>query len=210
MKTIIFDFDGTLVDSFKVAIEIAHQLTHRSQLVMPEEIVHLRKLRLLNVAQELKIPRWHWPFLLIRGRRMMAQRLEEVLPFPEMPALIKDLHESGYRLIVMSSNSQGNVQKVLDTRSMSQYFVQIYGGVGLLGKARALRRLMRQNKLSVNDCIYIGDEPRDIEGSKKAGMKCLSVGWGFNAPELLLEHKPLAVVNTPKDLREELRNWGKL
>lgn len=209
MKTVIFDFDGTLVDSFKVAIEVAHELTHRPILVQPEEIVRLRKMRLLDVAKELQLPRWQWPFLLLRGRRMMTRRLDEVVPFPGMPELVQDLHASGYNLLVMSSNSQLNVQKVLNARSMSQYFSFIKGGIGLTGKAKGLRELMQQEKLDVANCIYVGDEPRDIEGSRKVGMPCLSVTWGFNAYELLQDHKPLAIVDTPEELRKEINAWGK-
>lgn len=208
MKTIIFDFDGTLVDSFKVAIEVAHELTNREILVQPEEIVRLRQLRLLDVAKELKLPRWQWPFLLIRGRRMMTKRLDEVLPFEDMPSVIQNLHGSGYKLLVMSSNSQVNVQRVLNNRNLSQYFSYIKGGIGLMGKAKGLRELMAQEKLELKNCVYIGDEPRDIEGSRKVGMPCISVTWGFNAPELLKDHHPLAVVDTPKQLRKELRKWG--
>lgn len=208
MKTVIFDFDGTLVDSFKVAIEVAHELTHRSILVQPEEIVRLRQLRLLDVARELKLPKWQWPFLLFRGRRMMTKRLPEMVPFAGIPEVIKDLHESGYKLLVMSSNSQLNVQRVLDVRSLSQYFSYIKGGIGLMGKPKGLRELMSQEKLDLADCIYIGDEPRDVEGARKVGMPCISVTWGFNAPELLRDHHPLAVVNTPGELRKEIKKWG--
>lgn len=208
MKTVIFDFDGTLVDSFKVAIEVAHELTNRPILVQPEEIVRLRKMRLLDVARELQLPRWQWPFLLLRGRRMMTKRLDEVVPFPGMPELVRDLHAADYNLLVMSSNSQFNVQRVLNARSMSQYFSFIKGGIGLTGKAKGLRELMQQEKLDVADCIYVGDEPRDIEGSRKVGMPCVSVTWGFNAYELLQDHKPLAIVDTPQELRKEIKAWG--
>lgn len=208
VKTIIFDFDGTLVDSFKVAIEVAHELTHRPILVQPEEIVRLRKLRLLDVAKELKLPRWQWPILIIRGRRRMTKRLDEVEPFADMPIVVQDLHAAGYKMLVMSSNSLENVQRVLDKRNLSQYFSHIKGGIGLLGKSKGLRELIKQQNLVLEDCIYIGDEPRDIEGSRKVGMPCISVTWGFNAPELLQDHNPLAIVDTPQQLRSELKKWG--
>lgn len=208
MKTVIFDFDGTLVDSFKVAIEVAHELTHREILVQPEEVVRLRKMRMLDVAKDLKLPKWQWPFLLLRGRKMMTKRLDEVTVFPGILDVIKDIHGSDYNLLVMSSNSTVNVTRVLNARNLSQYFSYIKGGIGMTGKAKGLRELMKQENLSVEDCIYVGDEPRDVEGSRKIHMPCISVSWGFNAAELLQEHNPYAIANTPKELRTAIKKWG--
>lgn len=200
MKTVIFDFDGTIADSFATVVAIFHDLTHRSKLVTPEEIVRLRRMRLLDVAKAEHIAGWRIPFLIILGRRRMTKRLGEVQVFGGMGEVIKQLQADDYQLFIMSSNSTMNVKKFLQQNELSQYFSKVYGGVGLLGKARALRKILRQNQLAATDCVYVGDEPRDIEGSKEAGVPCIAVSWGFNAADLLREHKPLAVVNTPEKL----------
>jgi phosphoglycolate phosphatase len=208
MRTIIFDFDGTIGDSFKVAVEIAHEMTHRSQLVMPEEVVRLRKLRMIEVARELELPKRRWPFLLIRGRKLMTKRLAEVQPFPGMADVLATLHKQGYQLFILSSNSEKNIGRFLQDHALNRYFVRTYSGVGLLGKSRALRHILKQNHLQATDAIYVGDEARDIEGSKRVGMDCVAVGWGYNAPELLAAHAPRAVVVTPEALLESLEAWS--
>jgi phosphoglycolate phosphatase len=205
VKTVIFDFDGTIADSFAVVVAIFHELTHRSQLVMPEEIVRLRKMRLLDVAREEHISGWRIPYLILLGRRRMTKRLSEVQVFGGMSDTIKNLQDDGYQLFIMSSNSTANVRRFLQQRELSKYFTNVYGGVGLFGKARALRKVLYQNHLTATDCVYIGDEPRDIEASESAGMGCIAVSWGFNAAQLLREHQPVAVVNTPEKLLSTIR-----
>ena len=208
MKAIIFDFDGTLADSFKLAVEITQNLAHRTLPISDAEISRLRQMRLLDVANELGLPRWHWPLLMIRGRRLMSRRLNEVQPFAGINDVLTALSGDHYKLFIMSSNSKRNVEVFLATHGLSAYFTQIYGGIGLFGKSRALRAILRRNHFSPTDVIYVGDESRDIEACKRVGVPCVAVAWGYNAPEVLAEHAPMVVVRTTDQLRKVLEEWG--
>lgn len=208
MKAIIFDFDGTIGDSFKVMLEIAHKITHLDQLVMPEEIVRFRKLKMIDVANELKVPKWQWPFLLIRGRRQMKLRMQEVLPFPGISDALLTLKKDRYQLFIMSSNSKSNIEHFCAEHGLLGCFDQIYGGISMLGKTAALRRILKQNHLQAKEVIYVGDEPRDIDAATHVGMPCVGVSWGYNDPSLLAEHSPMVVVSTPKQLLNVLEEWG--
>lgn len=208
MKAVIFDFDGTIGDSFKVAVEIAHQLTHRSQLADPDEIARLRRMRMLSVALALHIPKYLWPFLLLRGRRMMTKRLKEVQPFIGIADVLMTLHQDGYQLFIVSSNSRQNIESFLTQHGLSGYLTKIYGNVGLLGKAPVLRKIIKRNNLTPEEVIYVGDESRDIEAAKQVNMPCVAVAWGYNAPELLQEHAPMVIVHSAKQLQTVLEEWG--
>jgi phosphoglycolate phosphatase-like HAD superfamily hydrolase len=199
MKTLIFDFDGTLADSFELVIDIVYELTgipHQNE----TEVARLRKLPLLKAAREMKIPLSRAPGLLLRGRQMMHERIHEVHPFPGIPEVLQQLHETGYHMLVMSSNSEQNVRTFLRANDLESYFDGVYGGASVISKAGALKRVMRRNRLVPANCYYVGDEVRDIVAATKAGIEPIAVTWGYQAPEALAEYHPYALVNDPAEL----------
>lgn len=208
MKTVIFDFDGTIANSFNEVVEIAYHLTKHPRLTDPKEVEKIREHPLAELAEEIKVPKYKWPYLLFRGRSLMAKVIRKVEPFPGINDTIVGLHKSGYQLLLMSSNSTKNVQRFLKNNNLNQYFLKIYGGVGLFGKSGALRRILKVNNLVSSDAIYIGDEPRDIEAAKANEMQCIAVSWGFNAEDLLVKNKPFKVAKTPKDIRNIIKDWA--
>lgn len=203
--TIIFDFDGTIADSLTMTIEIFRNLTGWQGAQTPEEIATFRRMALRKVIKEVKVPLYQVPSLLMRGRKIMADRVTEVAVFPGMGKVIKELHADGHRLFVMSSNSTHNVDKFLRHHKLHTYFDGIYGGVGLLNKAASVKRVMRLNNIDRTQCVYIGDEQRDIEGAHRAHIKVIAVAWGYNDPVLLKKHHPTALAETPEDILEIIR-----
>ena len=69
----------------------------------------------------------------------------------------------------------------------------------------AIRKILRREKIDTKDCAYIGDEVRDVEAAKKAGVTSVAVGWGFNYPKALEKASPDALAKTPQDLLKILK-----
>lgn len=197
---LIFDFDGTIADSMDLAIEIFYEVTGHPRVTDSARIAYLRTLPLLKVAKEAKVAPHQIPRLLLKGRALMHQRIDEVKTFPHLHDVLGELHDQGYRLFVMSSNSQQNVEHFLQKHGLANYFDGVYGGVGLFSKTGALRKIMRRNKLESSNCFYIGDEMRDMNAARKAGVRAVAVAWGYNAVSALRSQAPFAVAETPADL----------
>jgi phosphoglycolate phosphatase len=203
MKTLIFDFDGTLGDSFELVLEIAYELTGLEPL-SEEEIARLRHMPIMKAVREVGIPLRHAPRLVLHGRQMMQARMSEVHAFAGVPEAIKHLHQAGHHMLIVSSNSEQNVRAFLRANELESYFDGVYGGVGLLNKAKALKKVLRQNKLKAEDCFYIGDEVRDILAAQKVHLQPISVAWGYQAAQALEVHRPFALITTPGRLVELL------
>ena len=50
--------------------------------------------------------------------------------------------------------------------------------------------------------IYVGDETRDVEAARKAGVQIIAVGWGLNSRASLLLQNPDFIVDSPEELTQ--------
>ena len=207
VKTLIFDFDGTLADSFELVMEITYELTGVKPLSKQEE-ARLRKLPLLKAVREVHIPLHQVPRLLIKGRQMMLERIQEVYPFVGIPEVLQTLHERGYHMLVISSNSEKNVRAFLRAHKLESFFDGVYGSASVFNKTGSLRRVLRRNRLEPADCLYIGDEVRDVVAATRAHIEPVAVAWGYQAPEALAKYHPYALLQEPKELLKLLAASG--
>lgn len=209
IKILLFDFDGTIADSFIVVQEVFYEITGQERINDPAEVQRLRKMPMIKAVKELHIKPWQVPGMLIKGRAAMAKHINDIPIFPGMTQTIRKLHAEGYSMYVMSSNSAQNVQSFLKQHSLDTYFTRVYGNIGLLHKAAAIRNVMRRNRFAPEECVYIGDEVRDVEGAKHAGVGIISVPWGYNDEMLLKQHEPDVIVKTPEEIELYLRKKNK-
>lgn len=209
MKAVIFDFDGTIVDSLAAVIKVFEDISNRKTPFTKAEIERLQHKDPLQIALELNIPKWKIPWLIFRGRRMFRDHMRSVKVHEGVPGVIQALYDKKIPLYVLSSNSKSNVEKYLRWHHLESYFVKVYGGAGPFGKTRILRRLFKKEGVSRQGSWYVGDEVRDIAGAKGAGLKIVAVSWGFNSRQALLEKEPEELVDTPEQLLKVLTSKTK-
>ncbi len=198
MKYVIFDFDGTLADSLPIVIDIAKNAFNIK--INNNQIEKYRNMTAKQVLKEAGIPIYKVPGLLVKGRPLLQKRMPDVQMFPELLEVIEFLHKKGHSLYVVSSNSAGIINQFLENYRVRQYFRGVYGNVGVFSKAQALKKVIKREGLALNDAVYVGDEVRDIEASKKIGLPIISVTWGYNGKEVLSNYHPDYMVNKAKDL----------
>jgi phosphoglycolate phosphatase len=202
MKTLIFDFDGTIADSFSVLIEVFGQLVKNADKIGVNEIEELRGMSVSQIVKRLKIKRWQIPRLVIRGRQALGLQIDTIQLIKDLGPVIRSLHRQGYRMFILSTNSSLNIQRFLKNNGLDDCFANVYGNAGVLSKTSALKKLMAKERLAAGDCLYIGDEIRDITAASKAGLDYISVSWGYNNKQSLEAQNPMKLVDTPKQLAE--------
>lgn len=200
MKAVIFDFDGTIVDSFETLLSVFYEITDRPEMLTKPEIEELRGMKTGGIIKYLGIKKWQVPGIVIKAKKSVSLKLPGCKTFPGIPEVITKLHKKGYKLYILSSNSSINISAYLKKNNLDTYFVQIYGDIGMRSKSSALNKLIKKEGLNKSDCVYVGDEVRDVEAAKKAGITSIGVTWGFNNKTAIEATAPNHLANKPSDL----------
>lgn len=200
-RYILFDFDGTLADTFSAGVEILNilALEFGFRPLAPDELALARDLSTRGLMKHLGIPRMKLPQISKRGTEEIGKRMDSIEPLPGMPDLVKALHASGYRLGILTSNSEANVGVFLKQHGL-EYFEFIKSSSKLLGKASVLRKLMRELRLKPKEIFFIGDELRDIEAAQETGVHIGAVAWGYNSTPALTEASPDYLFTAPLEI----------
>ncbi|AFZ20361.1 HAD-IA family hydrolase [Allocoleopsis franciscana] len=205
-KVIIFDFDGTLADTFDAFVMISNRLALEFGYppTTPEEIPKLRNLSSREIIKKSGISLFKMPFLLKKVREYLHQEILNLKTIPGIQDALIQLKHEGYCLGILTSNSEENVKLFLKKHGMQDLFSFIYSENSLFSKDKSLLKLMKKNNLRSDDLLYVGDETRDIEASKKIQIKVIAVTWGFNSGEVLTKHNPDFLIEQPSELIEVL------
>jgi phosphoglycolate phosphatase-like HAD superfamily hydrolase len=200
-RYVLFDFDGTLADTFSAGIEILNILAaeFRFRPLPPEEVSLARELSTRGLMKHLGIPRMKLPHISKRGTEEIGKRMDSIVPLPEMPELVRKLSAMGFRLGILTSNSEANVRAFLKNHDL-EIFDFIKSSSKLLGKGSVLRRLMREFQLKPREIFFVGDELRDIEAAQETGVHIAAVTWGYNSTPALTEAAPDYLFAKPSEL----------
>lgn len=186
----IFDFDGTLADSFPWFVSVLDQTADHFGLkrVDPAEIEALRDRSSRDALEHLGVPLWKLPQISAYMRRLATEGLSRIPLFAGAAGALAALHGAGVKLAVVSSNSEANVRSVLGE---SAGLVDRYDcGASLFGKAGHFRGVLDATRVPKLRAIAIGDELRDIEAARSTGIAIGSVTFGYNSRRALEGGKP--------------------
>ena len=198
---VIFDFDGTVADSFAESLLAYNRVAPRLRLrtVKEAEIPEFRRMGAGQLMQALGIPMWKLPRLMIAVRADLQDHFHSVRPVPHIAEALRGLHEAGCHVAMVTSNSEDNVRNFLGRHSIA-CFDTIVAGTSIFGKATRLRRLVKTAQADRATSIYIGDTVPDVRAARDAGTLAMAVTWGFSDQAPLAAEAPDALLDTASDL----------
>jgi phosphoglycolate phosphatase len=199
-KILVFDFDGTLVESSQNIIKalsnyIPGLTFEKYKFLMHKYFLHPSFFNIFQIF---------WLELKVKSKRNeIHQKVqEEVSRVDFVPGLIdvlKELKLRNYKLIILSSNYKDSIEKYLKSKKIT-IFDEIYGSGHVLSKFIELKRIKKHNPNS--EIFYIGDELRDIYTARKAKVKEVGVTWGINSREDFEEYKTQKILEGVEQLLE--------
>jgi phosphoglycolate phosphatase len=201
VKHVIFDFDGTLVDSLHLSFTIYNALAEKFKYkkVTYEEIHELKHAPLKERFKAVGLPLYKIPIMTFDAMTMYNHGIHDLKAFDGINELLTNLKQAGLGISVLSSNSVKNISEFFD-RNHIVGFDNILSSKNLFGKHKTIKKFLKKNSLSREDIIYVGDELRDVEACKKLAVKVIAVLWGFDPKNLLETGHPDFFANEPEDI----------
>ncbi len=208
-KLLLFDFDGTIADTLHHAHAILNVLAEEYGFnsLPKSELERAKGMSAGQLIRFLRIPKRKIPILLGKGKKMLRANLNEIPVCNGMDAMLKQLHEEGWRMGILTSNSVENVEAFLKDKDLDYFeFVSSVGGIS--GKHKYMRAILRTFSLRPESMLYVGDETRDVKASKKVRVPVAACCWGFNNEVALSAFKPEFLVKDPVELIDVVHAEG--
>jgi phosphoglycolate phosphatase len=204
VKVIIFDFDGTVADTLDAIAGIINRgaVEFGYEPFSQEDISKFRNLNSRQIIQRSGVPIFKLPFIIRRLKIDLSKKIKELIPFTGIKEVLIELKNQDYHLGFITSNSKDNVLSFLENNELKEIFDFVYSEPTIFGKSRVIKHFLKQQKLTPEEVIYVADETRDIEAAKKNHVKIVSVGWGFNSPQVLAKYNPDFLIYQPHELIE--------
>lgn len=202
-KAVIFDFDGTIADTMALVSDIANDVLPdfgRPQGLSQQDIQNIRNMNIPQALKYVNIPAYKLPKLAIVAKQELTNRIHDLKPFNGIIDALKKLNDNEVEMGIVTSNSSKNVMEFLRKNDLRHYFAFVDAGASILGKSRNIKHAIKKQRLSLESCVYVGDEIRDIDASKAVGIKCISVTWGANARQVLSGLNPDYTIDKPAEL----------
>jgi len=200
-KLLIFDFDGTLADTFPSFVRVFDQAADKygfKRLDRERQDV-LRGLDARQIMAHHDVPLWKVPAIARFMRVRMADDIGNIKLFTGIGQALLALHAQRVALTIVTSNSPGNVRAILGPELLA-LFSHVECGASLFGKPSKIRKVLAATGTAPEHAMLIGDEIRDAKAAADAGIDFGAVAWGFNHVDALAAQHPRRIFLHVDDL----------
>lgn len=211
-KTVIFDLDGTILDTIEDLAEatnhaLASQGLPRRSLAEVRSIVGNGIRNLIVRACPPDTPSATIDAAFAEFKRYYADHCEDnTKPYPGITDLLRSIRADGVSTAVVSNKADFAVQKLIEN-----HFPGLFDAV--VGEREGVRRkpapdsvnaVLAELGIESGDALYVGDSEVDIATARNAKTSCVLVSWGYRDVETLRENGAETIVDTMDGLRGQI------
>lgn len=209
-KVLLFDLDGTLVDS---APDLALALNHTLERLERETFSHDTIRSWVGNGAQTLVKRGLSGDTLVDeaiAPELVNEALDIFLDFyarnlcvdtvtyPNVVPTLKSLKAKDYRLVLVTNKPYDFIQPLLEGLGMNGLFELCLGGDSLARKKPdplPLLHVCERLEIGTSQCVMVGDSKNDIQAANAANMQSIGVSYGYNYGEQITVYEPDSVVD---------------
>jgi len=214
---LVFDWDGTLVDSIE---RIVTSLQHASKQAIDTEVSETQAKDVIGLGLIEAITKLH-PHL---DEQQQASELENIADayrhhylhdnlvpsplFSGVNKMLEELNNDGYTLAISTGKSRAGLEQSITEHKVSHHFAttRCAGENKSKPHPEMLQQIVQQLKFSASDALMIGDSEHDLKMANNAKMKCVGVTHGVHDAKTLKKHNPLICLSNITELSDYLNH----
>jgi len=210
-KLIIFDWDGTLMDSVARIVSSMQSAAKVVGLTVPsahdvKQIIGLsieEALRLLFAGvtdEEIEIMRLQYKYQYIDGDSTPTPLFDNAMN------LLEVLKQDKKYLAVATGKGREGLNRVLDISATVDYFhtTRCAGEMPSKPDPEMLNSILAELDISAHEAIMIGDTSHDLKMAQNAGIDSIGVTYGVHSKQVLEQYNPIVVVDSLTQLQQLL------
>lgn len=209
-KLVIFDLDGTLIDS---RLDLIHSvnamLRHFERPELPGDVVAsyvgdgapMLVRRALGDPDDERFFKQGLDFFLAYYRE---HKLDYTHVYPGIPEALEQMRSNGVnrKMAVLSNKPVNPARAIVDALGLADFFVKVYGGNSFETKKPdplGVNTLLQETGISPANAMIVGDSSIDVLTGRNAHIATCGVTYGF-APHTLCEAPPDVIIDNPQEL----------
>ncbi len=209
IKNLLFDLDGTIIDSKECIFWVYGRLFEELHLPLPEE---KELIRFIGPPVEEMLSKY------IDGDvKKYCDRFREIYkevdvfatnhPYENIRETLGKLQKE-YKMYVATTKNEPLAKKIIAGFDLDKYFLNIFGSlsnIGRVSKGDVINAVIETNGLKKEECLLIGDTIFDVEGAEEAGIKVGIVKYGFGIEKDFIGKNIEFFAETPQNITDKIK-----
>ena len=208
-QTVIFDLDGTLLDTIRDLAGAGNHVCRENG--WPEHTLEeFRKMvghGIPNLVERFSPDNCRSPLMMMSTLSQFSEyygkhNMDRTVPYDGIPDLLASLKEKGVRMAVYS-NKADEFSQVIVKHYFPGVFDLVLGkvsGVPVKPDPTGVKRILEKLGADAASTLYVGDSDVDMQTAHNAGLTACGVTWGFRSREELAGEHPRFLADTPAEL----------
>jgi phosphoglycolate phosphatase len=196
------DYDGVIGDSIQQQINllvVAQKIVNSGRVPTIKDLQTVQNLTFDGLAEHIGMPEVKYPEWRSVVQELIRSDETEVPLFLNIDKVLRTIREK-YIIVIITSNLESAVNRVLKRENLSELVTKIYDGVSPANKTEKILAAATEFKVNLSSVYMIGDTRSDIKHGLKAGAKTIAVTYGYQSRETLAIEKPDFYADSPSEI----------